>query len=398
MKIAKIAHAPRTSSFLGLLLLAVGFSAGAAAASQEPTAPLRYARVTDGDAKVRNLADDRGIELAAPGEGALLAVHRELAGWLEVEAPGGFAVWVYGRYLQTTAETDVYEVTGTAVNMRPRPKSDVTNFPLPQRLQPGDRVRAIELLQQDQALETNWVRVWSPPGVRAWIRADETAPLAAGEDGAALWTAALEALPAAEARPAPVQKKPVSGVAEPERDAEGEARKELERARGLLADAATAEAPDYAPVRRALEAAVRVSPNGVAAAEARQELERLSFKEEAASLRVELERERVRVADEARRLQAEVMDRSKQKDPLGSVFLSRGSLIRQVAADGAPRYFLRFGNATASEIVCAGGRYQLDDYAGYEIGVFGAEVEAADAAARGFPLIAIERLEVVARR
>lgn len=400
----KIANARPDRGLLGTLvtlaLLVGGFGGGSAAAApqEESTAPLRYARVTAAEARVRNLADERGVELAQPPQGALLAVHRELAGWLEVEQPGGFAVWVYGQYLQTTAESDVYEVTRPAVNMRPKPRSEVTNFPLPQRLWTGDRVRAIELFEPDQPLEGNWVRIWSPAGVRAWIRADSTTPLAEGEDGAALWAVALAALPAAEARPAPVQKKPVPAAAEPERDPELEARQELERARTLLAEAAKVEDPDYAPARRALEAAARLSPSGAVGIEARAELERLSFHEEASDIRGDLVRARERLAEEARRQQAEVLDRSRQKDPLGGVFLSRGLLTRQVSTDGTPRYFLRFGGETASELLCAEGRYKLDDFAGYEIGVFGAEVEAAAAAARGFPLLLIERLEVVARR
>jgi hypothetical protein len=105
-------------------------------------------------------------------------------------------VWVFGRYLKATGEEGLYEVTGNAVNLRPAPSSDVTNFPLPQRLQAGDKVRGIELAEQGKPLEETWVRVWSPPGVRAYVKSASVEPLPANEDGKSAWTAALGLLPA----------------------------------------------------------------------------------------------------------------------------------------------------------------------------------------------------------
>ena len=369
---------------------------GSAPAQEEPA--VRYGRVGEA-AVVRNLADERGTEIARPASGSLVSIHGETAGWLEVEVPGGFPVWVHGRYLQPSAEADVYEVTRNAVNMRPRPQSEVTNFPLPQRLHAGDRVRGIELFQAEQPLDANWVRIWSPPGVRAYLRAEAAVPLAPGEDGAALWAAALETLSASGARPAPRQKEAVPASSPAERGRDAEAREELERARTILAQAGGDDDVDLAPARRALEAALRLAPEGPVAVETRLELDRLAFHEEAARVRAELTQERERLAAEAQRRQAEVEDRSRAKDPLGGVYVSRGLLVRQVATDGTPRYFLRFGGEVASELLCPDGRYELDDFAGYEVGVFGAELEAERTAERGgFPLIGIERLEVVARR
>jgi hypothetical protein len=52
---------------------------------------------------ILNLADDKAKEVARPARGQIVAVFKDsVAGWLEVEIPGGFAVWVFGRYLAPT--------------------------------------------------------------------------------------------------------------------------------------------------------------------------------------------------------------------------------------------------------------------------------------------------------
>ena len=111
--------------------------------------------------------------------------------------PGGFPVWVFGRYLKPLDEPGIYEVTGNAVNLRPDPSSDVTNFPLPERLQAGDRVRGIELLDPGKPVNETWVRIWTPPGVHGLLRASSVEALPAGQDGAALWSTAMQTLPVA---------------------------------------------------------------------------------------------------------------------------------------------------------------------------------------------------------
>ena len=102
-----------------------------------------------------------------PGEYGdfLVAIYEEhAAGWVAVEVPGGFSVWVFGKYLKPTSDGgDIYEVTRNAVNIRPRPASDVTNFPMPQRLHAGDRVRLIGQHSSGTRFwltkEHGWVRV-----------------------------------------------------------------------------------------------------------------------------------------------------------------------------------------------------------------------------------------------
>lgn len=351
-------------------------------------APLRYARVASDGAKILNLADDKGVAVASPARGTLVAIYEEnQAGWLAVEIPGGFPVWVFGKYLKPGDEPDVFEVTRNAVNIRPRPASDVTNFPLPQRLHAGDRLRVVERPKEGAVLEDTWVQVWSPPGVRGWLRTSATESLAPGEDGAALWAEALRAEPvvAPPAKPEPV----------PEAALDEQSKNELARAQELLeAERAKAD-PDFSGVRAVLEALIADVPTGAVAAQARQELELVATLEEANALRLELEAERARRLNEVQELQRGVIESSRKKDPLGAIFLSRGMLVRRTGPDGAPRYQLTLGGNLKSELFCPSGRYDLDLFAGCEIGVQGTSFAGP---AGEPPRIEVARIEVLSRR
>jgi len=353
--------------------------------------PLRYGRVNIDGAVILNLADDKAKEVARPSRGTLVAVFKEnAAGWLEVEVPGGFAVWVFGRYLAPTTEEGLYEVTGNAVNLRPAPSSDVTNFPLPQRLQAGDRVRGIELADAAKPLAETWVRVWSPPGVRGCVKSTVVEALGASDDGAALWAAALKSLPA--------EPPPRSTVARPKEPSEAERREAesraaLEQARADLERERTKETPNYDPVEAALNAVV--ARGGAVAIEARSDLRTIETLREAAVLKADLERERRRYADEALRAQQEVWERSKSKDPLGQVFLARGVIERRTGTDGIARFYLSFGGQTTSELACASGRYDLSTFAGTEVGIQGSEIASRSGEV---PTFEVTRLEVLAVR
>jgi hypothetical protein len=367
----------------------------------ESSAPLRYARVASDRASVRNLQSDSGLELLAPPPGTLVAVHREHAEWMEVELPGGFAVWVYGKYLKPTEQPDVLEVTRNAVNMRPLPKSDVNSFPLPQRLHSGDRVRKIEQEDPARPLEDSWVRIWSPPGVRAYLRTSAVSPLSPSEDGAALFREALAK------GPVPLPARAASGGASaPDapagsapRDEAGQDPSEVHAALLAAREAfdreLSREAPDFAAVTAAWNAVLALEPAGPVAAEARHQLDLVAFYEASAALRSDLERARASGAEGFDRERAAIEARSRSKDPLGAAFLSRGVLVRQVSVDGTPHYFLRFGGELVSELVCPSGRYDLDVFAGYEIGVNGGVLPAHDL---DRPAIEVRRLEVIQRR
>lgn len=377
---------------LGLLALTSTASlVGAQAGEGRQEGPLRYARVSIDGAKVLNLADDKGVAVANPANGVLVAVYEDHgAGWSSVEVPGGFSVWVFGKYLAPVGSGgagDLYEVTRNAVNLRPRPASDVTNFPMPQRLHASDRVRLIAQLEADKPLSETWANIWSPPGVRGWIRTSSLAPLGTAENGVALWGEALTLAPVPVPASAP--------VVAAEEVLDTQSKKELERARLMLAEAREQEDPDFADVRAVLEALIEDVPEGPVAAEARQELRLVESLEEANALRLELEAVRAERAEGYQAQRQGVREASRLKDPLGERFDSRGALVRRTGPDGVPRYLLMFGGQARAELFCRSNRYNLELYAGFEIGIQGSEY---DLASSQLPGIDVSRIEVLSRR
>lgn len=381
-----------------------------AAQNEGADAPARYARVASAGARVLNLNDANATEVAKPAKGTLLAVYRELDEWLEVETPGGFAVWVFGRYLAETGAPDVYRVNGDGVNLRPQPSRGVANFPLGQQLYAGDQVRVIERADPALALKDDWVRIWSPPGVRAWIAKSATEPLAAGEDGVALWKQSLASLPAAPARAEAARKSGTDGAAPkeastPKQDAGADSKAEadsvakfdaaLDAAVTRMEDERSLPAPDWPGVRALFAEAERLAPTGAQRAEVRQGLQTLTALEAATALKLSLESERERRTQAAHTEEERVQAQSREKDPLGGVFIVRGGLERVV--DGANRrYFVRFGTGPVAEIVCVSGRYDLDLFVGYQVGVRGTELRSAEE--DGLRHIEVTRLEVIGRR
>jgi hypothetical protein len=371
-------------------LLACSFLAPAAFAQEKVQAPLRYCRVSDSAAKIYNLPDVKGKVIAKPAPKSIVAVHRERgADWLEVEVPGGFAVWVYGRYLKPTATSGIYEVTGNAVNLRPEPNSDVTSFPLRQRLQSRDQVAVIRQFEPDEPMEETWVCVWSPPGVRGLMPADQVENLSDQEDGHALWSFALAS--AGTETPkflAPRDRIVQQGKADRAEEALKQARQELDVEAGK-------PTPDYGRVRSALEAVVREASGSPVAVEANVELQRLGQLEETLAVKEELYRERERRRLEALDAQRLVWERSRRLDPLREVFVVRGVLERRVGSTGDERYFLHYGGETRAELLCSSRRYDLSHFDSYEIGVKGAGVGELEP---GVDRIDVARLEVLRRR
>ncbi len=388
------------SRMLRTVLTTLLACASALSVHAQEGAPQSFARIAKEGARILNLADDKGKAVAEPSVGDLVAIYEEnQSGWLSVEVPGGYAVWVFGKFLKDTDEEQVFEVTRNAVNIRPGPSSEVVNFPLPQRLHAGDRVHLIEVLDTEAPLAETWARVWSPPGVRAWLRKDAVAALDVREDGLALWNAALAQ--AADRVLEPM--KPVEAAAATKTEGagtteapEGDAKSELAKAQDELEKERSREAPDFARVRGLVEAVIERTPTGPTAIQARQTLLRIDALEEGAKLEAELQTVRADRAAKAMEEQRRVWSESRRKDPLGGVFASRGVLFRRKDVDGVPQYFLRFGGETVAELYCPSGRYDLELFAGFEVGVQGTPF--LSEGERTTPALEISRLEVLRRR
>ena len=89
-------------------------------------------------------------------------------------------------------------------------------------------------------------------------------------------------------------------------------------------------------------------------------------------------------------------------DPLGDRYLARGAVLRRREADGRARYWVRWGEEVVCELVCSSGRYDLELFAGREIGVQGAVIRQAtvapDADAAQPARIDVSRIEVISHR
>lgn len=349
--------------------------------------PLRYVRARTGGVTVRNLADVHGVPVADVRDGGLMAVYSETAGWLEVDVPGGLPVWVFGRYLREVEGAEgVLEVTHNNVNMRPRSGSDVNNFPLTVRLVAGDQVAVIALEDEDAPLSETWVRIWAPPGACGWVQAERTVELEDEFDGAAIWTAAEEALasggePTGRAR---AQRSNSTGVGVTEASApvgSAAAREALDVADDLFMAERDLDRPDFESLRDAYERVRALDPDGELSTIVSGKLDTVAALEEVWRTRILLEEERVERQREQARRQREQWERLRERDPFYGHFAVRGELQRFQGSDGAVSYRVVRGGVPRAAVRCTSGRFELELFVGREVGLDGGFQVGADAAA-----------------
>ena len=403
-------HASRANGAAPALVPAPGASFGpqdgadqAGASTVDLPQVERYVRVGADGARLRNLQDASGIVLTRVEAGMVLAVHRESYGWLEVEPPGGFPVWVHGRYLNATAEQGVYEIRGNGINMRPRPSSDVSNFPMPKKLHAGDRVRWIKRADESLPENQDWVQVWSPLGATAWVQATEIQGLPTGKDGRTLWRTAMASGLARTGNSAPGSPSSnggssgttanSSGTAADAAKAREEAVSEAE-ARRAAAQAVRDEAekllreaellkehernksiPDFFAMREAYRRPLELVSEGEIALAARHGLETIDYLEQSHAIQTTLEKERLLRDQEYLRLQREAERASRLAEADAPRYDVSGVLVRRVDAFGDPSYFLSRNDEDVAEVVCESGRYDLAAFLDHDIGVRGPSFE-----------------------
>jgi hypothetical protein len=398
-------------------LSALFFLASAdAARAQTPTpeatkAPTSYVRAKEGGAKLRNVFDVKGETVLDAPSGTLFAVYSERAGWLEVEPATGMKVWIHGSFMKKTSTPGVAEITANSVRMRPLPTSDEKSFPLPMKLDKGERVRVIARADAQKPLAEDWVQVWSPAGARAYVASAEVTPLAAGEDARKLWGAAVATSQSdklvvdlgadngagkASAAGSVAATEAAAKKAEPKAHA---AVDKLANAEKLMTAARAAENPDFGPAKSAYQAVIAEAPTGASASTAQLRLDEIGIREEIQRLKVEktnFEKERVEKLAAA---EAKLREVNKRHDPLWGRFQARGWLASEVKPGELPRYVLRWGGQDVADVVCGSERYNLAQYVGYEIGVVGVTQRAAvpgTAEAPGTPArIDATRIEVI---
>ncbi len=378
-------------------------------------------RVRSGGARLFSLADVKAQVLCELPAGTPLRVRGQNAGWLQVEPAGGFPAWVAGAYLAPGDRPDQAVVQGDRVNLRPAPSKDAANsFPVA-TLERGTRLDVLARQNPALPLAEDWVRVNAPAGASAWLRAEQTEPMPVGADFDAQWNAsrAARAVPGSalvgttpsnpgatpggagatlEASSTPGAKPAASANANPDpaQAPQGPgSRALLERAQQLLESVRGQEQPDFAAVRAAFEAVLahegETAQPSLYAQGARKGLEAIAAMEAALAQRGKLAEERARFESELPAKRAEIRAEAEKRNPLAGLYDAHGTLVRRAGADGRQVWWLSFAQKDVCEIACSSGRYDLELYAGANIGVRGALI----GGSTGLPRIDIQRIEVL---
>ncbi|MCB9915699.1 MAG: hypothetical protein H6828_11200 [Planctomycetes bacterium] len=413
----------RLASSALLLALLGGAAAPALAATPaalQQKAVERYVLAGATGAKLLNLPDPKGLSVLQAEAGTPLAVvGTKTAGrveYLEVQAPGGLKVWLYGQYVKPSERVGWVELTGSQVNLRPLPRSQ--NSWAVGRVDKGERLLMIQRGDASKSLAEDWVQVWSPATTTAYVLAAETTALPEGQDGAKLWDAwaaqrASERVSSARAEtPAAPQAVPADEVSTTEAAASGQgaepstlgadapkdAFEALRRADDLMAVEMAKTAPDFAAVIAAYDLVLSLGPDAPTRSLVERHKGEVQLRRDFADIKTQAAQERAAREREIAELRAKIASLSKENDPLwGGRFDARGWLEAETVK-GQRIYRIRFGSETVAEVQCLSGRYDLDQYVDFELGIQGKSIGSATRANGSLPVIDIERVIVISAR
>jgi hypothetical protein len=283
------------------------------------------------------------------------------------------------------------------------------------KLDKGERVRAIARADSTKHLEEDWVQVWSPAGARAFIAASDTVPLPAGEDAHKAWGAAVLAaqssMPGVDVAAGNAAEKNGAG-GEKVAAAEASAKKpepkskaavdKLAEAEKLMTAARASENPDFGPAKSAYHAVIEEAPSGASAGTAQARLDEIAIREEIQRLKLEKSSYEKQRTEKLADAESKLREINRRQDPLWGRLQARGWLESEVKPGALPRYVLRWGGKDVAEIVCASGRYDLQRFVGFEVGVIGVTQRAAVEGTSDLPgtpaQIDATRLEVISAR
>ena len=384
----------RSVAALVCALTCTAFALSAQGASAQDGDNVRYVRAGPQGANARNLYDKSGLVVLDMQPGTLMAVHSERGDWLSVEVPGGFKVWVFGQYVKASTRAGMLEITGSEVHQRPIPSSGDQAYPIAPNLTRGERVRLIGRADQSLPLDKDWVQVWSPPGVRAWVARSETVTLPGDVDGAAAWAEAIVAIQNARTKPAPPKSPTPGGAADapaagavpaaaPSSEAKDAAGNDISRetrlqaldllaeADDMLARARGMDSPNFDAVRAAYTRALKASGNGPTSEILRSRLKEVDAYAEAATIKAQLEQARTQREEGQLKRQQAIEQAGKETDLYAGRFDARGWLERRDRPGQPGRFVLVWSGNQVAEVVCNTGRYDLPMFENYELGVVG---------------------------
>jgi len=389
------------------LALPLFLSAPVAALTQDDASPVEapaaaetFAVAKDHGTRILTMPDKKGPLILAVRAGQILRVAGpKRAAFLPVEVPGGFPVWVHGRNLKTTAEEGVLRVKANAVLQRPAPSTGLESYPLEVRLHGGDHLRVIERKDAAKSLEEDWVRVWSAPGSFGYALVEGLDVLDEAEKGAAIWTEAMAGLGDHTITiSTPVEEESAGGAKAAEAVVNrAEAEKLLADADAMLAAERSRATPDLAAVRAAYGKVLAMDAGAEIDRDAEAGLVLLEAVAEAKALESDLEAEKARRTEDILERQRRIWEESRERDPLAGRYDARGVLERKSRAGEPHRYVLRWGPDLVCEVRCASARYDLDLFAGRELGLVGELTYGPGGLLDERPVLEVARLEVLRR-
>ncbi|MFT5199856.1 MAG: hypothetical protein ACI87O_002530 [Planctomycetota bacterium] len=364
----------------------------------------------------RNFQDRQGLSVMPLPKGTLLRVHERSQGkylFYEVSAAAGMPVWVYGQYLETTDVENVLGLTGNHVNQRPRPNTDQGSTPLRTRLMATDRVEMIQRIDLSKPMEEDWVQVWGPARTRVWVEVSSTKPVTDLAAAAVEFQAGMRKLPKTKAKTKAKTKSVAKSVAKTtaanaqkpiaEVKVRPEATKSLRYADHLFAQAiadgnVTLEQLDS--VEQAYHRVLDMAPAGTTVRQLTiQQLEKLKVHQGVAKLRMELAQEKDRNFQRGRAIAEEQERVDLRNTATWGRFVARGWVESETTA-GEKIYFVRWDGERKVEIACASGRYNMEMFEGYQVGLQGQTRRAATRMTLETPavlrLIDVSRIEVIA--
>ena len=377
----------RLTALAGAALLsaapaAAAHSHPAASAAQETATEGVVYMKTTGSTVLRNFQDQNGAMLATLPEGTLVRAFRISEGqpaFREVEVAGGFPVWVYGEFLQPTDADGVLLVTGNRVNMRPFPETSPNSMALRTKLNAGQRVKMLERKGSSASFREDWIRVQAPSNAKAWVAASSLAAYDAS-DAPVMWAEKNLPLPkapktrAATATPAKTAKTPTpASAAVPS----GLLARLVEADRAFAAAEAmrspTTEA--WRGVVQAFKAIADEAPTSSAThKKAERRLQEAQLRMEFTALREDLNAAAEANDAEIRRIDEFLDERQRRKTARWGRFEERGWLESRNVG-GVKRWYMTFGGETVAEVRCLSGRYDLEVFERFEIGIIGRELQ-----------------------
>jgi hypothetical protein len=390
------------------LALLSGVSPAQESAAQAQEKPEKYVLAGSTGATLLNLPDSKGHEVLRVGGETPLAVYPspKASPFLRVAAPGGLKVWVFGKYLTPSSRPGWVEVSGSYVNMRPRPQS-ADSYPLGQ-LDRGDRLRIIQRKDPSKPLSDDWVQVYSPPDTKGYVLAAETRALPAGANAQQAWDGAVKSALAGQPEVLLPKASPPTGGAQAAKPIEAASPGDgpssgtgifagLAAANSEMDMALAGDSPDYAKLHANYERLLAQRPDEPTRRLIQERIERLNLLGELARIRADHAKQNAQREEQLVDLRATVNQSQRANDPKWGRFQTRGWLERQEQS-GQKVYLVRWGADTLAHLQCSSGRYNLDLYNGVEIGVQGVTVSAAKVKSGAYPMIDIDRLEVISVR